>query len=81
MALKEYEAAACALKIQPQSLQVRDRILSSISEFQVAAKARLDALVFITVALIIGYSKRIADLAIKNRLRCPKEVTKQRPVP
>lgn len=43
------------------------------SEFQVAGKACLNALVFIHSALIIGYSKRIADLAIKNRLRSMPE--------
>jgi len=68
IAFKEYEAAARALKIQLQSLQVRDPNSDLDGAFKAAANARSDALIAIHSALIIRYSKRIADLAIKNRL-------------
>jgi putative ABC transport system substrate-binding protein len=65
---KEYEAAARALKLQLQSLEVRRPNPDLEGAFQAAAKGRASALITVTGTLLFRYSKRIADLAIKNRL-------------
>jgi putative tryptophan/tyrosine transport system substrate-binding protein len=64
---KEYEAAARALKIQLQSLEVRG---SNDFEgaFRAAANSRTNALIMIRYPLLTRHQKPIADLAIKNRL-------------
>ena len=68
IALKEYQAAAGALKIRLQSLAVRGPDPHFEGAFRAAAKTPSGALVIINNALVRRYSKRIADLAIKNRL-------------
>ena len=68
IAFKEYKAAAGALKIQLQSLEVRSPNPDFEGAFRAAAKAPSGAFVIINNALVRRYSKRIADLAIKNRL-------------
>ena len=68
IALKEYEEAAHALKLKLQSLEVRGPNPDWEGAFQAAAKGRAGALITIHNALIVRYPKRIADLAIKNRL-------------
>jgi len=68
IAFKEYEAAAGALKIQLQSLEVRGPNPDLEGAFRVAAKTPSGGLVVVNNALVRRYSKRIADLAIKNRL-------------
>jgi putative ABC transport system substrate-binding protein len=65
---KEYETAARALKIQLQSLEIRGPNSDLAGAFQAATKGRVSALITITNALLSRYPKRIADLAIKNRL-------------
>jgi putative ABC transport system substrate-binding protein len=65
---KEYEAAARALKITLQSLELQRQNPDFEGAFQTAAKARLNALITARNALLIVNRKRIADLAIKNRL-------------
>ncbi len=65
---KEYEAAARALKIPLQSLEVRGPNPDIEGAFQAAAKGRASALITIRGALLNRYPKRIVDLAIKNRL-------------
>jgi putative tryptophan/tyrosine transport system substrate-binding protein len=65
---KDYEAPAGALKIQLQSLEVRGPNPDFEGAFQAAAKVRAGALVTIHNFLIGRYRKRIADLAMKNRL-------------
>jgi putative ABC transport system substrate-binding protein len=65
---KQYEAAARALKIQLQSLEVRGPNPDLEGAFQAAAKGRTSALITVTGTLLFRYPKRIADLAIKNRL-------------
>jgi ABC-type uncharacterized transport system substrate-binding protein len=65
---KEYEAAAHAMKIQLQSLEVRGPNPDLEGAFLAAAKARASALITIRNGLLNRYPKRIADLAIKNRL-------------
>jgi putative tryptophan/tyrosine transport system substrate-binding protein len=65
---KEYEAAARALKIPLQSLEVRSLNPDFEGAFQSASKRRANSLIAIRNPLLRGYRKQIADLAIKNRL-------------
>ena len=65
---KEYEVAALATKVQLQSLEVRGPKPDFEGAFQAAVKARAGALIIIHGALFGRYPKRIADLALKNRL-------------
>jgi len=65
---KEYEAAARALKILLQSLEVRRQNPDFEEAFQTAAKGRVSALITMRNGLFIDYRKHIAELAIKNRL-------------
>ena len=66
--LKEYETVARALKIQTQSLEVRGLNPDLESVFQTATKARAGAIITITNANLYLQQKRLAELAIKNRL-------------
>ena len=66
--LKEYETVGRAFKIQTQSLEVRGLKPDLESAFQTAIKARAGAIITITNANLYLQQKRIADLAIKNRL-------------
>jgi putative ABC transport system substrate-binding protein len=68
IAFREYEAAARALKIQLQSLEARGSNPDLERAFQAAAKGRATALITIGNPVLNRYTKRIADLAIKNRL-------------
>ena len=65
---KDYEAAARALKIQLQLLEVSGPNPELEGAFQAAAKGRATALITMYSAGFLRYGKRIADLAIKNRL-------------
>jgi len=65
---KEYEAAARGLKIRLQSLEVRGSSPDLEGAFQAAVKARASAVITITNTPLFRNSKRITDLAIKNRL-------------
>ena len=65
---KEYEGAARGLKIQLQSLEVRGPNPDFEGAFQAAAKGGSRAVITITNNLLFRNSKRITDLAIKNRL-------------
>jgi putative ABC transport system substrate-binding protein len=65
---KAYEAAARILKIPLQSLEVRTPNPDFEGVFQAAKKARANALISVSNIRIQGYEKRIADLAIQNRL-------------
>ena len=65
---KEYETAAHALKIKLQSLEVRGPNADVDAAFHATAKGRVNALITVRDAVLIGYQKRIADFAIKNRL-------------
>jgi putative ABC transport system substrate-binding protein len=68
IALKEYETAARALKIQLQSLEVRGPNPDLEGAFETAAKGRANALINVRSPMINRYPKQIADLAIKRRL-------------
>jgi putative tryptophan/tyrosine transport system substrate-binding protein len=65
---KQYEAALHALKIPLQSLEVSGPSPDFDGAFQAAAKGRVNALITVRNALLNRYAKRIADLAIGNRL-------------
>jgi putative ABC transport system substrate-binding protein len=65
---KGYEAAAHALKIPLKSLEVRTPNPDFEGVFQLAKKARANALISVSNIRISGYQKRIADLAMQNRL-------------
>ena len=60
-AIKEYEAAASALKIQLQSSEVRGPNPDLEGAFQGAAKRRANALITASDALLLRYQKQIAD--------------------
>src|SRR6266478_4536715 len=68
IAFKEYEAAAHSLKLEFQSLEVRGPDPDVDSAFQAAAKGRANALIVVRNRVVDRHSKRIVDLAIKNRL-------------
>jgi putative ABC transport system substrate-binding protein len=70
---KDYEAAAHALKIQFLSLEVRRSNPDYEGAFQAAVKGRVSAIITISGSLAASYSKRIADLAINNRLSSMSE--------
>jgi putative tryptophan/tyrosine transport system substrate-binding protein len=72
--LKEYGAAARAMKIQLQTQEVRGRSPDLESAIQALTKGRADALVTVRTSVLNLYAKRIADLAIKNRLPSMFEV-------
>jgi putative tryptophan/tyrosine transport system substrate-binding protein len=72
--LKEYEAAARALKVQLQPLEVRGPSPDLESAFQAATKGRASALIVVRTSVLNRYSKLIADLAIKTRLPSMFEV-------
>jgi putative tryptophan/tyrosine transport system substrate-binding protein len=65
---KEYETAARAANIQIQSLDVRSPTPDLDGAFQTVVKARIGALITVTSAPLFLQRKRVADLAIKNRL-------------
>jgi putative tryptophan/tyrosine transport system substrate-binding protein len=67
-ALKEYEAAGRALKIPIQPLLVRNPSPDIEGAFREARKGRVSALVAARNNVIEPYTKKIADLSIKNRL-------------
>jgi putative ABC transport system substrate-binding protein len=70
---KDYEAAANALKIQLQSLEVRGPNPNLEGTFQIAGNQRVSALITLRNVLFIDNRKRIAQLAIQNRLPCMSE--------
>ncbi|MBI2089239.1 MAG: ABC transporter substrate-binding protein, partial [Deltaproteobacteria bacterium] len=68
IAFKEYESAARTLRVQLQSLEVRGPNPDLEGAFEAAAKGRANALITIRNPVLRRYPKRIAELAIKNRL-------------
>ena len=67
---QEYEVAARAMKIPLQSIEVRGPNPDLDGAFQAATKGRDNALIVVRGPLLRRHAKRIADLAIKNRLPC-----------
>jgi len=68
IAFKEYDAAAHALKIQPQPLEVRGPNPDFEGAFQIATREHANALITVNSVLLSRYPKQIAELAIKHRL-------------
>jgi ABC-type uncharacterized transport system substrate-binding protein len=68
LALKEYQAAARALKIPLQPLEVRGPKPDLEGAFREAVRGRVNALITATNLLLTPHVKAIADLALKNRL-------------
>jgi putative tryptophan/tyrosine transport system substrate-binding protein len=68
IAFTEYQAAARALKVQMQSLEVRPPKPDLAVAIQTAVKAHANALITITTSLLFRYQKQITDLMAKNRL-------------
>jgi putative ABC transport system substrate-binding protein len=68
MGFKEYEAAARALKIRIQSLDVRGPNPDLAGAFREAVKGRANAVITITSNPLFRDSKKVTDLALKNRL-------------
>jgi putative tryptophan/tyrosine transport system substrate-binding protein len=68
LSLKEYQTAAPALKIQLQSLELRGASPDLDGAFKAATKRRVSALITDRAPVFNRYAKRIADLAIENRL-------------
>jgi putative ABC transport system substrate-binding protein len=66
--LKAYEAAARALKISLQAVEVRRSNPDFAGAFQAAAQARVSALIIARGGLLITYRQQIANLLIKHRL-------------
>jgi len=75
ISFKEYQAAARALKIQLQSLEVRGPDPDLAGAFQSAVKGRAGALITIGNSLLNRHRKQIADYAIKHRLPSMYEST------
>ena len=65
-AVKEYDTAAHALKVNLQALELRPPNPDFEAVFREAVRARLSAL--IATRALVGYRKQIAELAMKNRL-------------
>jgi putative ABC transport system substrate-binding protein len=65
---KDYETAARVLKIRVQHLKVESSNPDFEGAFKAAARARVNALVTVSGALLVVNPKRVADLAVKNRL-------------
>jgi putative tryptophan/tyrosine transport system substrate-binding protein len=65
---KDYEAAARALKMQLQLLEVRGPNPDLEGAFQAASKGRGSPLIATYSAVFVRHAKRIADLAMANRL-------------
>ena len=68
ISFKEYQAAAVALKLQLQSLEVRGPKPDLDGSFQSAVKGRAGALVTIAGGLLNRHRETIAHHAIKHRL-------------
>ena len=67
-AFKDYQAAGRALKIQLQSLEIRGPNPDLEGAFQAAVKSRIRALIATQITVLLPYTEKMADLAIKNRL-------------
>jgi putative ABC transport system substrate-binding protein len=68
MGYSDYQAAARGLKIKLQSLEVRTSYPDVEGAFRAAARERVNAVITITNNPLFRNSKRIAALAVKNRL-------------
>jgi putative ABC transport system substrate-binding protein len=67
-ALREYEPAARALKIQLESLKIKVRDPDLDGAFREAIRARVSAVIMTSNSVLTPHLKKITDLATKNRL-------------
>jgi putative ABC transport system substrate-binding protein len=65
---EDYEVPARALKITAQSMTVRNPSQDLDGAFREAIKGRVNALIIISTTPVNPFRKKIAKLAIKNRL-------------
>ena len=65
---KDYEVPARALKLDLQAIEVRSLKPDFEKAFQSAVKGRVSAIITLRHSLLIDNRKRIAELAIQNRL-------------
>lgn len=68
IAVKEYEEAARAFKLEFRSLGVKGPNPDFAGAFQTAMTARLDALIVVANPLISQHAKEVFELAAKNRI-------------
>jgi putative tryptophan/tyrosine transport system substrate-binding protein len=68
IALKEYEAAGRAFKLELRSLDVRGPKPDFAGAFDAAKTARVEALIVVGNALMFQHAKQVFELATKNRL-------------
>jgi putative tryptophan/tyrosine transport system substrate-binding protein len=68
IAVKEYEAAARAFKLELRSLEVRGPNPDFVGAFQAAKTARVAAVIVVGNALMSQHAKQVFELATKNRL-------------
>ena len=68
ISFKEYQAAAHALRLQLQSLEVRGPNPDLYGAFQSAVKGRVSALITVGNNVLDRHRKEIAQLSIKHRL-------------
>ena len=68
IAVKEYEEAARAFKLEFRSLEVRGPNPDFTGAFQAARTARMEALIVVGNALMSQHAKQVFELATKNRL-------------
>jgi hypothetical protein len=66
--LPQYEAAARALKIHLQAVEVRGPHPDLEGAFHAAAQGGVHALISLRHSVLVRYQKWIADLAIQHRL-------------
>jgi putative ABC transport system substrate-binding protein len=67
-AFQEYDAAARTLKLRVKLLEVHGTNPDFQGTFKEAIKSQLGALIAVRNGIILPHQKRIADLAIRNRL-------------
>jgi len=68
VAVKEYEAAAKAFKLELRSLKIRGDHLDLPGSFRDAKTARADALIVVANPLMREHAEQVFELATKNRL-------------
>jgi ABC-type uncharacterized transport system substrate-binding protein len=68
IAVKEYEMAARAFKLELRSFPVRGPTPDFTGAFQAAKTTRMDALIVVGNALIFQHAKQVFELAKNNRL-------------
>ena len=71
IAVKEYEAAARAFKLEFRSLEVRGPSPNFTAAFQSATTSRVDGVIVVGNALIFQHAKQLFDHAVKNRTYHP----------